>query len=250
MTSNQPFLSIIIPAHNESKRLPTTLLDIDKRMTGAGYDYEILVVENGSKDNTAEITRKMMPTIKGLRLMELQVGNKGNAVRQGMLVAQGKYRLFMDADNATTIDHFEKMRPFFEQGYGVVICSRADKESKLDPPQPLYRQIPGKIGNLIIQMLVLPGIWDTQCGFKAFTAEAAEKIFKLSRIAGWGFDVEILALAKKFGFTTKEIPVHWVNDLNSKVGASAYITTLWDTVRIRWWLWTGVYKEKKEAQGS
>ncbi|MFH0890927.1 MAG: dolichyl-phosphate beta-glucosyltransferase [Candidatus Liptonbacteria bacterium] len=255
---SQPFLSIIIPAHNESKRLPITLLDIDKRMTGVDYNYEILVVENGSKDNTAEIVRKMMPTIKGLRLMELQIGNKGNAVRQGMLVAQGKYRLFMDADNATTIDHFERMRPFFssegghssgeEDHYDVVICSRSHKESKLDPPQPIYRQIPGKIGNLIIQILVLPGIWDTQCGFKAFSASAAEKIFKLSRIAGWGFDVEILALAQKFGFKIKEVPVHWVNDINSTVGMSAYLTTLWDTLRIRWWLWTGVYKEKKEAQ--
>ncbi len=250
MSPSQPFLSVIIPAHNESKRLPITLLDIDKRMSGVDYDYEILVVENGSKDNTAEIVRKMMPTIKGLRLMELQIGSKGNAVRQGMLVAQGKYRLFMDADNATTVDHFEKMRPFFDEGYGVVICSRAHKESKLDPPQPIYRQIPGKIGNLIIQILVLPGVWDSQCGFKAFSAEAAEKIFKLSRIAGWGFDVEILALAKKFGFRIKEVPVHWVNDINSTVGMSAYITTLWDTVRIRWWLWTGVYKEKKEAQTS
>lgn len=250
MSPSQPFLSVIIPAHNESKRLPITLLDIDKRLSGVDYDYEILVVENGSKDNTAEIVRKMMPTIKGLRLMELQIGSKGNAVRQGMLVAQGKYRLFMDADNATTVDHFEKMRPFFEEGYGVVICSRAHRESKLDPPQPIYRQIPGKIGNLIIQILVLPGVWDSQCGFKAFSAEAAEKIFKLSRIAGWGFDVEILALAKKFGFRIKEVPVHWVNDINSTVGMSAYITTLWDTVRIRWWLWTGVYKEKKEAQTS
>ena len=250
MSPSQPFLSVIIPAHNESKRLPITLLDIDKRLSGVDYDYEILVVENGSKDNTAEIDRKMMPTIKGLRLMELQIGSKGNAVRQGMLVAQGKYRLFMDADNATTVDHFEKMRPFFDEGYGVVICSRAHRESKLDPPQPIYRQIPGKIGNLIIQILVLPGVWDSQCGFKAFSGEAAEKIFKLSRIAGWGFDVEILALAKKFGFRIKEVPVHWVNDINSTVGMSAYITTLWDTVRIRWWLWTGVYKEKKEAQTS
>ena len=164
-------------------------------------------------------------------------------------MAEGKYRLFMDADNATSVDHFEKMLPYFEQGYGVVICSRSHKESSLDPPQPWYRQIAGKLGNLIIQALVLPGIWDTQCGFKAFTAEAAEKVFRVARVTGWGFDVEVLALAKKSGFRIKEVPVHWVNDPSSTVRASAYVTTLLETLKIRWWLWTGVYnREPKDSE--
>jgi dolichyl-phosphate beta-glucosyltransferase len=248
---NRIFLSVIIPAHNESQRIPQTLVDIDQKLSAQARPYEILVVENGSKDNTAEIVRNMVPTIRNLKLIQSQIASKGSAVRLGMLTAQGEYRVFMDADNATTVDHFFKMEPFFKDDYDVVICSRAHRESKLDPPQPIYRQIPGKIGNLIIQTLVLPGIWDTQCGFKAFSARAAEQIFKLSKIEGWGFDVELLALAKKLGYRTREIPVHWVNDLRSTVKASAYLTTLMDTLKIRWWLWTDAYglrKSKPETQ--
>ncbi len=245
----KPYLTIVIPAFNESKRIPPTLLDIDRRLAGKEWDYEILVVDNGSQDQTVEIVRKMSQSVKNLKVVESPIQHsKGAAVRFGMLTGQGQYRLFMDADNATSIDHFERMIPFFNDGYGVVICSRAHKESKLDPAQPWFRQLPGKIGNLIIQILVLPGIWDTQCGFKAFSGEAAERIFRLSRIDGWGFDVEVLALAKKFNYRIKEVPVHWVNNLDSTVKASAYITTLLDTLKIRWWLWTGGYSgESKEA---
>lgn len=250
----QPFLSIIIPAYNEAERLPLTLVDIDKRLADAEYSYEILVVNDGSRDNTAAIARNMEKLIKNLKLIDNDENKgKGGVVRQGMLLARGQYRLFTDADNATSVDHFNAMIPYFSAkgesasggrdttAYDVVICDRALKGSRLDPPQPLYRQIPGKIGNLIIQALLLPGIWDTQCGFKALTEEAAEKIFNISRVTGWGFDVEILALAKKFGYRIKEIPAHWVNDTRSTVPASAYLKTLWETFKIRWWLWTGKY---------
>lgn len=239
----QPFLSVIIPAYNEAERIPLTLVDIDKHLSGAEYSYEILVVNDGSRDKTAEVVRNMEKMIKNLKLIDNDVNKgKGGVVRQGMLVARGKIRLFTDADNSTSISHFDSMIPYFKEGYEVVICDRALKGSRLDPPQPLYRQIPGKLGNLLIQVLLLPGIRDTQCGFKAFTDEAAEKIFSLSRVTGWGFDVEVLALAKKFGYKIKEIPVHWVNDLRSKVPASAYLKTLAETIKIRWWLWTGQYK--------
>lgn len=244
------FLSIIIPAHNEAERIPLTLLDVDKRLNERDYSYEIIVVENGSRDNTAEIVQRMQSSVKNLKLIQSSEASKGSAVRLGMLQAKGEYRLFMDADNATTIDHFDRMLPYFKEGYDVVISSRSHRDSVLDPPQPWYRQVAGKIGNLIIQILVLPGIWDTQCGFKAFTAEAAERIFNLSRVHGWGFDVEILALAKRLGYRIKEIPVHWVNDIRSTVRASAYITTLLDTLKIRLWLWTGKYNLKLKSQKS
>jgi len=241
----EPYLSVIIPAYNEAKRIPATLIDIDKKLSAVDYPYEILVVNDGSKDNTAEVVGKMASAIRNLTLIDNAANQgKGGVVRQGMLLAKGKIRIFTDADNSTSIDQFAKMVPYFQKGYDVVIGSRAVKGSRLNVAQPFYRQLPGKIGNLIIQLLVLPGIWDTQCGFKAFTAGAAQRIFSLSRIPGWGFDVEALALARKFGFRIKEVPITWVNDPFSHVTASAYIKVLLETLTIRWWLWTGAYRKK------
>ena len=238
----QPYLSIIIPAYNEAERIPLTLVDMDKRLSKEEYSYEILVINDGSKDKTAEVVRSMEKMIKNLRLIDnVENKGKGGVVRQGMLLAKGKIRLFTDADNSVSIDHFNVMAPKFREGCDVVICSRAAKGSKLDPAEPLYRQIPGKIGNLFIQLLLLPGLWDTQCGFKAFTDEAAEKVFQLSKIPGWGFDVEILALSKKMGYKIKEVPVHWVNDTRSHIKASAYLKVLIETCKIRWWLWMDKY---------
>jgi dolichyl-phosphate beta-glucosyltransferase len=238
----QPYLSIIIPAYNEAERIPKTLLDIDKRLEHAEYSYEILVVNDGSKDKTADVVRNMTRVVRNMKLIDLKdnVG-KGGTVRQGMLLATGKIRLFTDADNSTSIDQFDAMMPFFKAGYDVVIGSRMVRGAKLDPGEPIYKQIPGKLGNLFIQLLLLPGLWDTQCGFKAFTEEAAEKIFNISKIGGWSFDVEALSLAKKMGFTIKEIPVHWVNDLRSHVAVATYLKFLAETIKIRWWLWRGKY---------
>jgi len=191
--------------------------------------------------------RGMAAIVKNLKLVDnAENKGKGGVVRQGMLLARGQYRVFTDADNSVSIDHFDSMLPHFRTGFDVVICSRAVKGSKLDPAEPWFRQIPGKVGNLIIQIFVLPGLWDTQCGFKAFTAEAAEKIFQSSRISGWGFDVEVLALAKRLGYRIKEVPVHWVNDTRSHIKASAYLKVLTETLKIRWWLWTNKYHLKSD----
>lgn len=241
----KPYLSIIIPAYNEAKRLPLTLIDMDKRLSRVVYTYEILVMNDGSKDNTAEIARRMGGQIKNLKVVDNPVNRgKGAVVRDGMLIGRGNIRLFMDADNATTIDHFDKMQEYFKSGYDVVICSRSAKGSKLDPPEPLYRQIPGKLGNLFIQAMLLPGLWDTQCGFKAFSERAAEEVFSIMKITGWGFDIEALALAKNLGYGIKEIPVHWVNGEGSKVKASAYLKVIAETLKIRLWLWMRKYPIK------
>jgi len=239
---SQPFLSVIIPAYNEAERLPLTLVDIDKHLSKVEYGYEILVVNDGSKDNTAEIVRAMSGMIKNLKLIDNEANKgKGGVVRQGMLLAKGQIRLFTDADNSTSVDQFKNMLPYLKDGYNIVVGSRTTNGAKLDPPEPLFRQIAGKGLNLVVQTLLLPGIWDTQCGFKAFTAEAAERVFSLSRLTGWGFDVEVLALAKKLGYKIKEIPVHWVNDAVSRVKMSAGLQFLRDIIKIRWWLWTGAY---------
>lgn len=246
-----PYLSVIIPAYNESKRIGKTLKAIDAYLRGVDYSYEILVVDDGSKDDTESVVHALEPEIQNLRFLDFQKNRgKGAVVRDGMLQAKGEIRLFTDADNSTSIDHFEKMRPLFKEGHDIVICSRAMKESVLEPPQSLLRQIPGKIGNLIIQILVLPGLWDTQCGFKAFTAEAAQAIFSRAKIDRWGFDIEALALAKQLGFRIKEVPVLWKNDPNSHVKASAYLKVLLETLTIRLWLWSGAYGPLRKERGT
>jgi len=167
---------------------------------------------------------------------------KGAVVRQGMLTARGDIRLFFDADNSTSIDQFTNMLPYFaEKTHDVIIGSRAVRGAVLNPSQPWYRVFLGKGSNLIFQALLTPRIWDTQCGFKAFTATAAEKIFRRARVDGWGFDAEALALARRFGFAIKEIPVHWANSPFSHVRPSAYLKVLSETITIRLWLWKGEY---------
>ncbi|MDD5145825.1 MAG: glycosyltransferase family 2 protein, partial [Candidatus Pacebacteria bacterium] len=213
-------LSVIIPAYNEEKRLPKTLEEIDKYLSKQNYDYEIIVVSDGSKDKTAEVIEKCKMQIANLRLIaNVENHGKGYVVRQGMLGAKGDYRLFTDADNSTSIDQVEKMWPEFEAGYDIVIGSRDAKGAVLDPPQPWLRQIILGEGFKLFRKLVIDlwGISDTQCGFKGFTKKAAEDIFPKCKIDRFAFDPEILILAKKFGYKIKEIPVLWKNDLESKV---------------------------------
>ena len=233
----KPYLSVIIPVYNEAKRLPLTLIDIDRHLSEQEYSYEILVVNDGSKDATAEIVERFKPLIENLKLINNPENRgKGAAVRDGMQAAKGNWRLFMDADNSTSIIEFNKMIPYLDEGYEVVIGSRAVKGSKSNPASSLIRRLAGKSGNLIVQLLVLRGLWDTQCGFKCYSEEAARRIFSLTRVNGWAFDVEALALAKKLGYQIKEMPIHWVGDSRSHVRPGSYFRVLWDTLRIRWWL--------------
>lgn len=238
----KPFLSVIIPAYNEAKRLPLTLIDVDRHLQEQEYSYEILVVNDGSTDATAEIVRRFSSLMENLKLADNPENHgKGWVVRQGMLTAKGTWRLFMDADNSTAIVEFNKMIPYFKQGYEVVIGSRDVKGAKMSPPQPFYKRTLGDLGNLFIQALVLPGLWDTQCGFKCFSDEAAEKIFSLMKIDRWGFDVESLAIAKELGYKIKEMPIFWVNDPRSHVSPGSYLQVLWEVVKVRWWLFRNAY---------
>jgi dolichyl-phosphate beta-glucosyltransferase len=238
----KPFLSVIIPAYNEAERLPLTLADIDTKLSAVEYSSEIIVVDDGSKDSTVAIVRNMSRVIKNLRVIENQENHgKGWVVRQGMLAAKGNWRLFTDADNSTSIDQFAGMMPYFKEGYAVVIGSRAMRGAKLTPAQPWYRRILGRIGNIIIRVLAIPGVRDTQCGFKCFSEEAAERIFRIARIDRWGFDVEALALARSFGYRIKEVPITWVNSTQSKVKGSAYLSTLIDVWKISRALKNGTY---------
>jgi len=229
-------LSVIIPAYNEEKRISNTLREIDKYLRQQPYEYEILVVNDGSKDATAQTVRTMEPEIKGLRLIDNEVNKgKGGVVRQGLLAAIGEARLFMDADNSTSVDQVEKMWPEFEKGFDVVIGSRDIKGAVLDPPQPWKRIILGDIFNLVVQIILgLWGIKDTQCGFKALSAKAVNRIMPQCKIDRWAFDPEILILARGMGFKIKQIPVHWINDPDSKVKLKGAIRMLREVAEIRW----------------
>ncbi len=239
----KPYLSVIIPAYNEAKRLPLTLIDVDKHLSEQEYSYEILVVDDGSTDATADIVDRFKPLIDNLKLVSGKENRgKGAAVRQGMAAAKGNWRVFMDADNSTAIIEFNKMLPYLDQGYEVVIGSRAVKGAKMNPPQVFYKRIFGWVGNLFIQLILLRGIRDSQCGFKCYSQEAAERIFPHCRIDRWGFDIESLAIARKLGYDVKEMPVHWVNDHRSHVSLKSYFQTLLEAIKIRWWLWKKSYK--------
>lgn len=236
-------LSVIIPAYNEEKRLPHTLNEISRYLKAQSYGYEIVVVNDGSKDRTAQVCLNLVNQIPNLRLIDNQENHgKGWVVRKGMLEAKGEYRLFTDADNSTSIDQVEIMWPAFEQGFDVVIGSRDIAGAKMEPAQPFFRQMLGEVFNLIVQIMVgLWGIWDTQCGFKALTAKAANQVFPKAVINRFAFDPEILMLAKKSGFKIKEVPVFWKNDVRSTVKFTWMLKMLLEVAQIRWNMLIGKY---------
>ena len=246
---NKIYLSVVIPAYNEEKTISTTLLDIDKYLSKQKYAYEILVVSDGSKDNTVQIAEKMRELVKNLRVINNKENHgKGWVVRQGMLESRGEFRLFTDADNATTIDHVEKAWPLLEQGHGVAIGtrdSRDNKEAKQAVPQSFLKRRLGDIGNILIQILVLWGIWDTQCGFKIFSAKATKEVFSRTLIDRWGFDIEALALAKNLGFKIGLFPVYWINNPNSRVKLTAYLKVFIELFQIKYNLITDKYGLKQ-----
>jgi glycosyltransferase involved in cell wall biosynthesis len=237
-------LSVVIPAYNEEKRLPKTLEEISKYLSKQTYDYEILVVNDGSKDKTAEAVENLKPRIAKLKLINNKENNgKGFVVRQGILEAEGEYRLFTDADNSTSVDQVEKMWPEFEKGAHVVIGSRDIEGSVLDPPQPWLRQTILGEGFKLFRKLVI-GLWkvqDTQCGFKCFTKKAAEDILPKCKINRFAFDAEILVITEKLGYQIKEIPVYWKNDLESKVKFKSILKMALDLFKIRGNLISGKY---------
>ena len=236
-------LSVIIPAYNEEKRLPKTLVEIDKYLRKQDYDYEIIVVNDGSKDKTAQIVEDFKSKIANLKLIDNKINHgKGYVIRQGMLEAKGEFRVFTDADNSTPIDQIEKMWPEFEKGYDVVIGSRDIRGAILEPPQPWWRRFLGEVFGLLTNLIVGTwGIKDTQCGFKGFTQRATKDIFPRCKINRFAFDPEILIIAKKLGYKIKEIPIFWRNDPRSKVKFKSMIKMGFDLLKIRWNLITKKY---------
>lgn len=245
MQTSDPYLSVIIPAYNEARRITATLLSIYEYLSRQSYSWEILIVLDGPTDNTLDLVREFAAARDQVRWINRPENRgKGYTVREGMLAAEGHIRLFTDADNSTDINHFEQMQPLFEDGFDVVICSRDAKDADgagQAVPQPALKRFLGNAGNLFIQIFAVPGIWDTQCGFKAFTAGAAEKIFGVAKIDGWGFDIEALALARHFNYRIAVIAARWIDHAETHVRTWNYLTTLLETVQVRWNLMSGAY---------
>lgn len=238
------YLSIIIPAFNEQDRISATLHDIRDYLEGKQYKYEVLVVNDGSTDRTSEVVKTVLPHMANLRIIDNETNHgKGKVVRQGMLSANGRWRLFMDADNSTNVQSLEKLLPFGEQGYDVVVGSRRVSGAKIKVKQNWLRDLLGGVFRMLVALIVPVGVKDTQNGFKLFSARAAEEIFRKQRMMTWAFDVEILAIAKKLSYKIKEVPIDWTNDGRSHVTAGGMIRMLWEVIHIRLNLWSNVYNK-------
>lgn len=226
-SSKHLFLSIVIPAYNEERRLPPSLQKIASFLRQQSYQSEVVVVENGSKDDTtgaverfiAEQVRAEDPFV--VRLLHSAKG-KGNAVRTGMLAGQGDYLFICDADLAMPIEEIAKFLPpaVHHNSYEIAIASR-EATGAVRYNEPVYRHIMGRVFNLLVQLLAVPEIQDTQCGFKCFTRSAAQVVFPLARIDGWGFDVELLYIARRKGMRLIEVPIHWYYQTDSRIRPGA-----------------------------
>lgn len=213
-----PFLSIVIPAHNEEDRLPRTLGQISSFLEKQSYSSEILVVENGSSDRTFELAQEYALRRPNLTVHHEKQPGKGNAVRRGMLEARGEYRFICDADLSMPIEELQKFLPPVLNNFDIAIGSR-EAPGAIRYHEPLYRHFGGRAINLLIRLLILPGLNDTQCGFKCFRAETTEVIFLQQTLTGWSFDIELLYLARQKKLRVKEIPIQWYFDPDSKVNA-------------------------------
>lgn len=210
-------LSVIIPAYNEACEIESTVSAVLEYCAQKFARAEIIVVDDGSTDATAVHLKRLLASIPNFRIITHETNcGKGASVRDGVCAARGALILFMDADAATPISELDRFLPLLKNGTDIVIGSRYLKDSAVIRKQPWYRVLLGRVGNLVIQLVLLEHINDTQCGFKAFTHKAAYALFSKQRIEGWGFDTEILALAQHMGFSIKEIPVHWRDSIARK----------------------------------
>ncbi len=248
MVQKSPLLSIVIPAHNEESRLPPSLEKIDAFLKTQSFEAEVIIVENGSIDRTVEVSKAFAAEHPYVRVIQASVRGKGLAVKVGMLEAKGDYRFICDADLSMPIEEIVKFLPPNINGHDVIIATREGKEARRIN-EPEYRHLIGRINNLIIKVTALRGFEDTQCGFKMFNRRAAEDLFNVQQMIGIGFDIELLFVAKKRGYSIKEVPITWYFDADSRmrlVGDSLnLLVEIWH-IRRNWF--RGVYAKKDATQ--
>ncbi|MCS7309837.1 MAG: glycosyltransferase family 2 protein [Armatimonadota bacterium] len=213
-----PSLSVVVPAYNEEGRLADTLPAMYSYLKEHYFPFELLVVDDGSTDHTPAIVQQFAQQHPEVRLISYQPNRgKGHAVRTGVLQAQGEWVLFSDADLATPIEELTRLAEKLREGYDIAIASRAAMGAQLVVRQPWYRELAGRSFNLMVQLLAVPGIHDTQCGFKLFRQQAAREIFSRCEENGFSFDIEVLHVAQRLGYRIAEVPVRWMHREGSKV---------------------------------
>lgn len=211
-------LSVIIPAYNEETLLPAYLAKILIYLELQGLTYEVIVVDDGSTDGTSTAVERIRAKNPRVQLVRLTRNHgKGYAVRSGMLMASGRLRLFADADGATSIEELERLMKAIGRGADVAVASRALHDDSCSVQVRLFRKFIGTVFNLIVKIFAIRGINDTQCGFKLFTAEVADKVFPIQSISGFAFDVEILYVCRKRGYRIAEVPINWTEIMGTKV---------------------------------
>ncbi len=243
----QIMFSVVIPTYNEASKeedMRKHLRSIKEYFKKLGQSYEVVVVLDGPNDGkTPELVKSIAQTDKAIKVIDRKENKgKGYSVREGLLAGKGQIRLFTDMDGATPINMLDRFIPEFQKGADIVIGSRDLKESTIAVHQPKWKEWLGDMGNLLIQFI--GGLWgmkDTQCGFKAFTAQAVEDIVPRTTVNRWGLDFELLMIGKKLGYEIKEVPVEWIDKGESLVGLSGYFSTFGDLFKVRWNMIRGIY---------
>jgi dolichyl-phosphate beta-glucosyltransferase len=237
-----PFVSIVIPAYNEAERLPATLVQLGAFLRGEAYPAEVVVVDDGSRDATLAAAERFAASDPRVRVVRASHRGKGAAVRRGMLEARGAVRVMCDADLSMPAHELPKLLAPLAAGADVALATREGAGARRIG-EPYRRHLMGRVFNTLVRLLAVPGLHDTQCGFKAFTAASAETLFGATTVDGFGFDVEVLYLARKRGLRLVEVPIAWYYQVSSRVSPLRdTIRMIRDVLRVRWNDARGVYQ--------